>query len=341
MPDSVVVEQASGSTAARYVASLIEKGEVLADLTAGLGVNTFFFSRRAKLVYSIEKDKNRAKALQHNLKIAGVENVKVAEGDCIEWLKDNPQIEFDTVYVDPSRRSTSGRRILLLEDCSPDISKVIEQIHGRSKRMLVKASPLLDITSVTKEFPSIKEVYIIEVRREVKELLLDFKLSGDGTGKKLIHCVLLNESTPSHVITFPLKEIEKEIDDKFLKGRSEISEGQYLYEPSPAVMKSGKFNAVLDMYPELKKLGRNTHLFTSGRLVKEFPGRKFQIEGFVSSKDLKKMKGESRSVISRNHPATAAELERRFKFRSSEREYLIACQVGKDKTIMSVIKLDN
>lgn len=338
VPDSSVVEQASGLLAAQYVASLISPGEKVADLTAGLGINTLCFSRRAEHVYAIEIDEKRALALKQNLRNLKVENVSVVNSDCTEWLE-NTNLLFDTIYIDPARRTASGRRFFKLSDCSPNVLELMPALRNHTARVLIKCSPLLDISAVEKEIPQVSGFHIIEVDREVKELLVDIDFNASAIEAKaspIIDCVILSKNKEQRIIKLSTSNIIPEL----LADLNGIETGGIIYEPAPSIMKAGRFGEIVESYPGLKKLDPNTHLFYHDSLYEEFPGRVFKIISAVSSKDLKKMKGAHFNVISRNHPAAAQELQDRFKLLPSDSEFLIATRCAGKKIIFQATKLD-
>lgn len=337
VPDSEVVEQASSTLTAEYVAALIDEGAVVADLTAGLGVNTYHFSKRAKKVFAVEIDSKRAEALNTNLREAGIENVELANENCIEWLE-KTGMEFDVVFADPARR-TSGKRIVRLEECSPDISKILPILKG-GPRVLVKASPLLDISLVFKQYPSLSGVHIVEVGNEVKELILDINLTADNKpSAQFIRCCRLSPDGENGIYEFNWLGDNRLVTVEYLAENSKLNEGDYIYEPSPAMMKAGCWGALMNQFPGMKKFSKDTHLFSSGERYENFPGRVFRLEKFLHSNDLKGMKGAEMNVISRNHPAKAAEIERRYRFIPSGNDYVIACRLAKTPVMVKGIKV--
>lgn len=341
VPDSVVVEQASSYMTASYMASLLPPGKIIADLTAGLGVNTVLFSMFSERVYAIEIDSRRAEALEINLRLAGISNVEVIGTDCVEWLN-NFSIDFDYGFVDPSRRDMT-KRVVSLRQCSPDIFDILDVLRKRESskrplRLFVKTSPLLDITSVVENLPELREIHIVEANREVKELLLvlDTMNLSDIDRVPEIICVRIANGILIDSERFNYSEYGNCSYLDFLSCANDIVPDAFLYEPSPAYMKSRMFGSLVEKFPSLKKLSQDTHLFFSTIKYENFPGRIFQIEGTAGSSELKKLRGTSFNVISRNHPAKASELERKFRLKPSERDFLIACRVGKDKCIIKV-----
>ena len=340
VPDWEILEQASGAPAAEFVASLIPKGVEIADLTAGLGVDSFYFSRRASRVISIERNQKRAEALSENLKLAGVKNVEVVEADCIEWLT-NVSVLPPYIYADPARRDMTGRRFLLTEEYSPDISSILPLIKDKVEVFIVKVSPLLDLTSLVRKFPEITGFKIVEVKREVKELLLifDFTSCGIKNEKEIgIECIGIDKGGAKLIYECSLNDDSSE-PLKLITGKSEVRDG-FIYEPAPSIMKSGIFGPLVRKFPSLRKLSSNTNLFYSEERFTDFPGRRFKILEQIGSSGLKRLTGSRLNVISRNHPASASELEKRYRLKASERDFVIACTAGKDKIILKAEKLE-
>lgn len=339
IPDLTVVEQASGEVTAEYVSSLIESENRLADITAGLGINTYFFALKAKTVVAVEKESSRAEILKHNLKILGVKNVVVVNSDCVDWLR-NCDFELDCIYADPSRRDSHNRRVKDLSDYSPDLHEVVTLANGRCKRILVKVSPMLDIHKLYQEFPQIKAFHLLEVHKEVKEIILDLELDMMGCSSKnvippLLYVAILTQGKAPIVYKFSISDklLDKELF--YLKGKESILSGQYLYEPSAALMKASMFGALSKRFDGLKKLAHDTHFFISDNFYPSFPGKIFEVKEILNSARLKRLRGSNANVISRNHPSKANELQAKFKLKPSDTDYIIACKAGKDKVILS------
>ena len=345
IPDSIVAEQSSSDLTARFAASLVPQGGTVADLTAGLGVNSWWLAQRSKTVYAVEREPSRAEALRFNFELTGVRNIEVICDDCIHWLETSTD-RFDTTFVDPSRRDEKGRRLVSLKECSPNVTELLQLLKGRTNRLIVKASPLLDITSVLREVPGVEGIYIVEVKREVRELLIVVDTSGSPSSattskegetedRSFVRYVNLPPDGEPFILELPVSEgfhfPPVEMQD--------VRPGGYLYEPAPGVMKSGRFEVLHNKWPDLRKLDPNSHLFYSESLHTDFPGRAFSIKREVSSSDLKKLKGSAFNVISRNHPAKAPEIENRFKFKGSECNFIIATKILGKKYIFSAKKV--
>ena len=340
VPDGLVIEQASSSATAHFVASLITEGKTVADLTAGLGINTFFLCRKAHLVYAVERDLERAKALEINLRYLEIHNAIVICDDALEWIKSEKK-HLDIVFIDPSRRNETGKKFFRLTDCSPNLDELLPFLRTKCSRLLVKCSPLLDLKEAIRLYPEITHIYIVEYKRDVREILLDmtFDIPKADPLLPLISCVILMAGEMVEMSTFSIDDWDLNHTLPYLIGQEELKQNGYIYEPSPVFMKSGFFGGMIKEYPDMCKLDPNTHLFYSAIYHPGFPGRIFRIENFFSSRDLKKSKGSRYNVISRNHPATPGELVSRFKFKPSEIKFLIACSIGKDKVILETSKV--
>lgn len=335
-PDSSVVEQASGWQTASYVAYLIPEDAIVVDLTAGAGINSLYFSRKARKVIAVEIDPSRADSLRENVRLLGIDNLEVLTGSCLEIL---PKIKdsLDLAYIDPARRDGTGRRSFFLEDYSPRLDEVIPLLEGKVEKILIKLSPMLDLTSVKKAIPSVSVFHILESHREVKELIAEIGNSAENldSDKVKIKCIILDDKDEASIY-----DVTETTDSpiKYIEDQSKFKSGGYVYEPSPAIMKAGRFGFISRKFPSLYKLSDNTHLFYGEDYIPSFPGRIFKILKEITARDLKIMKGEAWNVISRNHPASAPELASRYKFKSSETNFIIAARTTKDKVIMACEK---
>ena len=184
-PPKVSIEQTSSETAAKYKASLVS-GKRLLDLTGGFGVDSFYFSSSFKTVVHCEIDTNLSKIASHNFKQLNKTNITCLDENGIEYIK-KPSDLFDVIYVDPSRRSDSKGKVFLLKDCEPNIPKYIDLLFNKTKTILIKNSPILDITSASKELKYVKEIHIIAINNDVKELL--YFLEKDFNGKITINTI--------------------------------------------------------------------------------------------------------------------------------------------------------
>jgi len=308
-PPKVSIEQTSSETAANYKASLVS-GKRLLDLTGGFGVDSFYFSSSFNTVDHCEIDANLSKIAAHNFKQLNKTNITCLAENGIEYLK-KASNSFDVIYVDPSRRSDSKGKVFLLKDCEPNIPKYIDLLLNKTKTILIKNSPILDITSAIKELKFVKEIHIVAIRNDVKELLYILEKEYNGEIK-------------INTINFSKKNTQK---FNFLLNKKTISNYQepldYLYEPNAAILKSGGFHEItaqLDVY----KIHQHSHLYTSKKNIK-FPGRGFKIIAVLpydKKKIVKLLPNKKANITTRNFHKSVAQIRKELKIKDGGDDYL-------------------
>ena len=301
-PNKLHIEQTSSEITARYKASLVD-GKTLADLTGGFGVDAYFFSQKMTRVYHCEWDDELCQIVSHNSSKMNVDNMETRCIDGIEFLK-NTNLKFDWIYVDPSRRDISKNKVYKLEDCTPNISLHIDLIFLRTDQLLIKTSPLLDITAGLLELQQVHEIHVVAVNNEVKELLWILKNAPAPNDLPIKTINLTNKG--DEVFSFYWQK-EKYAISNFSKPL------RYLYEPNAALLKSGGFK-ILGYTLGLKKLHEHSHLYTSETLV-EFPGRTFEILQTIpyNKKNMKAFKNKKANITTRNFQETVAQLRKQYK----------------------------
>lgn len=308
-PDKLNIEQTSSEITAKYKASLIS-GDLLLDITGGFGVDDVAFAERFKSVIHCEINTELSEIVAYNFKKLKVENVETVAVDGLQYLlKSNHK--FDWIYSDPSRRNDLKERVFLLKDCLPDIPENLDFLFGYTNRILIKVSPVLDISSSISELKFVSDVHVVAVENEVKELLFILKKNYNGkisikaiNIKKDKFEVFTSESVCLTEPTFSLPE-------------------SYLYEPNAAILKAGLFNEVSVEF-KIHKLHRNSHLYTSNKLI-NFPGRRFRILQ-ISAYDKKKLKKmiptKKANITTRNFPETVAQIRKKIGFKEGGDLYL-------------------
>lgn len=311
-PPKINLEQTSGEEAAAYKSALVS-GKALADLTGGLGVDSYYFSKKIDEITYCEINASLAKIAVHNFQQLGAENIKVHTEDGIEFLK-NTTVHYDHIFMDPSRRTMAKAKVFLLKDCVPNVPENLEFLLTKAERIMVKTSPLLDIQAALEELRAVCEIHIIAVKNEVKELLF----------------VLKNGSLPSEIKLYTANITSSQIEKTATSYQEALQEEvsysdplNYLYEPNAALMKSGLFNWVGNFY-KLNKLHPNTQLYTSESYV-DFPGRRFKIDAKISysKKNINNLyKGTKANITTRNFKETVTQLRKKFKISDGGSRYL-------------------
>ena len=323
-PPSISIEQASSEKTALYKSQLIKKGESLIDLTGGFGVDLFYFAKKAKMAVHCEINSELSNIVKHNTEQLGVENMQFHTGNGINFLLNVDDSYYDTVFIDPSRR-VNTRKVFKLDDCEPNIIEWQEKIFEKTNRIIVKTSPLLDISLSISQLKNVKEVHVISIKNECKELL--FVLEKGYVGETQIHAVLLNDRETK----FSFVESEEK--------NAPLVIGEplgFLYDPDSALLKAGCFKLIAPNF-QLKKLHLNTHLYSSLNKNQNFPGRVFKIVEVVDYRDFKKTKKEfSANVISKNFPLNVEALRKKHRIGESKNAFMFFCKIS-DETLKVIL----
>ena len=337
-PRHLSMEQCSSEITSRYKASLVN-GENFADLTAGFGVDCSFLARGFKRADYVERQKELCEIARNNFDTLGLNHIRVHNTDGIEYLKEMQPV--DCIFIDPARRDGNGDKTVAISDCEPDICALEELLVSKGKTMMVKLSPMLDILSAIRDLKHTKEIHIISVNNECKELLvlLDKSVINDNAKHNHIplYCCQLRNNQEAEIFRFCYAE-EKSADCTYTNTLA-----NYLYEPDAALLKAGAYR-LLSSRLNTMQLSANSHLYTSPDLV-NFPGRRFKVEGFSSfgKKEIKTLLKDvaQANITVRNFPATVAEIRKRLKLKDGGNIYLFITTLNNgDKVVIKCTKVN-
>lgn len=325
-PSKVSVEQTSSEPTAKYKSELIS-GEKLIDLSGGFGVDDFYFAKHFKEVTHCEIDADLSEIVQHNFEQLGVSNIECISGDSEVTLV-NLNKSFDWLYIDPSRRNETKGKVFMLKDCLPNVPEQLDFYFRFSSNIMIKTSPILDITAGLSELRNVKAIHIVALENEVKELL--WLIEKDWIGNPIIAAVNL---TKDKTVTFAFEWNSVAV--------AEYSEPKtYLYEPNAALMKSGGFDWISAQY-KLKKLHPHSHLYTSDNLI-EFPGRVFTIDQVVpyNKAAMKPLVNQKANITVRNFLDTVENLRKKWKIKDGGNCYsFFTTDVNNHKIVLLCNKL--
>jgi hypothetical protein len=309
-PKKINLEQTSSEATAIYKSNILS-GTSMIDLSGGFGIDSTYFSTSFKQVHHCEINEQLSDIVQHNAKILQTKNLTTHKGNSLDILRKLDR-NFDCIYIDPSRRNDKKGKVFLLKDCLPNLPENIDFLFKYSNKILVKNSPILDITSTINELNFVKEIHIVALQNEVKELI--FLLEKKYTGDIEIKTVNLLKTT-TQTFNFQYGSL-KEASYNFPK--------RYLYEPNAAILKSGAFQEVSFKY-KLDKLHLHTHLYTSDKLSEKFPGRIFKIEAILNY-DQKKLAAylpeKKANITVRNFPDSVSNIRKKTKIKDGGNHYL-------------------
>ena len=382
-PPHISMEQCSSESTALYKAELAARLLALpvsssfseeigfVDLTGGFGVDFSYIAARlgVKSMY-VERQAYLCEAAKENFGRLGLKNAIVKNGDGIEVLHsfhpkkkdaasaadslgityDQPRSLLKTnlglkiIFIDPARRDDAGNKVVSLKDCTPDVTVLQEEMLSKADYVIIKLSPMLDWHRAISELSHVREVHIISVNNECKELLLVLSArnmgdmeasSADGevkhAGNLRIYCV--NDAQ-----SFVCDELDMESSPVRI-APPVLEEMQYLYEPNASLMKAGCFGALSDRY-DARMLSKNSHLFVSQAPIEAFPGRSFRIIAISSfnKKELKRhLSGITKAnIATRNFPLSVAELRKRLKLKDGGETYIFATTLSDESHILVI-----
>lgn len=306
LPSRLSVEQSTSARIALFHASLVPEASSVLDMTAGLGMDAVMMVRKGCDVMAVELNPCHAAALRHNL--VAYDNVKVVEGDSVAWLEDCDR-RFDVIFIDPARRGAGDSRVYNIRDCQPDLVEIMPMLRKHTGRVVAKLSPMLDVTQTLRDLKDVRTLYIVGDNTECKELLADIQF--DMTDRDVEICVVGKSE-----FRFTLAE-EQAAATRF----GVPVTGDYIYEPSPAMMKAGAFRLLSQRY-DVAALSVNTHVYFSVVLHPDFPGRVYRADAVLpySSSVIKRFAAnypDVNEVAVRNFDMTAEALRTKIKVRKT------------------------
>lgn len=345
-PPKLSLEQSSSELTAQYKAQLIKEfmgNETFThiDLTGGMGIDCYFIAQNANASHYVEQNPDLCHIAQHNFTHLN-HNITVHNTTAEEFLKqstDNGQQNSPLlIYLDPARRGNHGEKLVSISDCQPDVVELLPQMFQITDKVVIKLSPMLDITRAINELTHIEHLYVISVGNECKELLLF--INRKYNGETQIHAINLKSTVNSQQTT-----------DRLLTGTLSHEAaltltyarevGRYLYEPYTAHLKSGLYKTIAEAY-EVEKLHQHSHLYTSMELNSEFPGRRFEVEQVIpfdkkSAKSLFKSLKQA-NLTTRNFPLAVSELRTQYKIKEGGATYIFATTLHDDSKVLIVCK---
>jgi len=340
-PKHLSMEQCSSEATAIYKASLVE-GETFADLTGGFGIDCSFLSRRFKQADYVERQVELCELARHNFPLLGLD-IEVHNEDGVEYLKRMQPV--DCLYLDPARRDGHGGKTVAISDCEPDVSALEDLLVEKAKKVMVKLSPMLDLSLALKTLKTVSEVHIVSVNNECKELLLIMQKSPISSRVKVFCKQIVNTSSCTSVYSCvqPVYSCVQSsyvftLEDERVSECPLTSEvGEFLYEPNASILKAGAYRSLTQSYP-VKKLHTSSHLYTSDEWVKDFPGRCFRVEAISSfgKKELKTfLQGiEKANLTIRNFPSSVADFRKRLKLKEGGEDYVFATTLADESKVL-------
>lgn len=369
-PPRLSMEQCSSEATARYKAAVLAEyddrmsehnGRTFVDLTGGFGVDCSYLARGFDKAFYVERNPELCALARHNFNVLGLSHITVCNEEAEAFLEQMPVA--DCVFLDPARRDEHGGKTVAIPDCTPDVKALRPLLLQKARRIMVKLSPMLDISLALRDLPEVRDVHVVAVKNECKELLLVINTSlydsdennevKQQTGDVTYHTIniigetsLCSTGEAGHfrdenssflsrkAQVFSFTAVEEEQRSELPSG---AAVGAYLYEPNAALMKAGAFR-VLGRRMDIRQLHRNSHLYTADRLINDFPGRIFCVERTIgfSKKELSTLAAdlEQANLTVRNFPTSVAELRKRLKIKEGGDTYLFATTLADNRRVI-------
>ena len=326
-----------------------------ADLTGGFGVDFSYIAERlgVRAMY-VERQEHLCEKAKENFLRLGLANAEVKNGDGIEVLHTLEHLSL--IFIDPARRDDAGNKVVSLKDCTPDVTVLQEEMLSKADYVVIKLSPMLDWHRAISELSHVREVHIVSVNNECKELLLVLSarnmgmnmVSGTDLGAKYdenlrIFCINDSQSFVCDETEMASSDVKIASPDKIVSSdritSPALDEMPYLYEPNASLMKAGCFGVLSERY-DAKMLSKNSHLFVSEDPVEAFPGRAFRIIA-VSSFNKKELKRQlsgitKANIATRNFPLSVAELRKRLKLKDGGETYIFATTLSDESHVLVI-----
>lgn len=388
-PPHISMEQCSSEVTAMYKAELAARlvknnqqnarighslGKInFLDMTGGFGVDFSYIAAQlgVQSMY-VERQAHLCEAAKENFDRLGLKNITVLHGDGVEILH-RLEKPLQLIFIDPARRDDAGNKVVSLQDCTPDVTLLQDEMLEKSDFVIIKLSPMLDWHRAVNELKQVREVHIVSTGNECKELLLVLSSSlgdkaksstevdeahvsetDDETSHLKVYCINDNQvmsydETDKSVVNIASgKECGIVRLEKCSSEENELSQDSskplYLYEPNASLMKAGCFGAISSRYG-VKMLEKNSHLFISDKPVHDFPGRAFRIKA-VSSFNKKELKRQlsgvtKANIVTRNFPLSVAELRKRFKLKDGGDTYIFATTLSDESHVLFICEKDS
>lgn len=354
-PKHLSLEQCSSEITARYKAKILQnfldklqsnhpsesqlyypQADSFADLTGGFGIDCSFLAAGFKSAIYVERQEELCEIAAHNFPVLGLNHISVRNEDGVDYLTTMSPV--DCIFLDPARRNEHGGKTVAISDCEPNVAELEDLLLSKANCVMIKLSPMLDLSLALKELRHTQEAHIISVNNECKELLLLLEKAIQGKAEEKI------KEIPIHCINLSTKGAQEEQQFSFTREQEQRSTctytatlNTYLYEPNSSLLKAGAFRSIAAAF-SLQKLHPNSHLYTSDALVEHFPGRIFRIvsQFSLNKKEIKEGLSDLKkaNITVRNFPATVAELRKRTKLAEGGDTYLFASTLNNEQKLL-------
>lgn len=337
-PKRLSMEQCSSEETARLKKRIAGDFRTGADLTGGFGIDTFYLSQGAEEWHYVEMQEELCLTAEHNFSLTD-RRISVHHTTAERFLAEMPPV--DLCFLDPARRNEHGGKVFRLEDCTPDLTQLYPMLMQKANCLMLKLSPMLDLQQALRHLPDAKEVYIVALRGEVKELLIVCKKEEAVDPVRITAVNLLSareQSASTREEVFCFTEQEENAAEAALLPSADSLSG-YLYEPNAAILKAGAFRLISKRFA-LRKLATNTHLYQGDQLIEDFPGRTFRIKQLIGKAEQKALGGQKANILTRNHPLRPEEIRKKLRLQDGGEQFVIGARIGEKAVLILAERIE-
>ena len=308
----------------------------MADITGGMGVDCFFISRSGSKVYYNEMSAELCDCARANFKALGRPEIEISCSTAEDYIVSLTPDSLDLIYLDPARRGDAGRKLLSISDCQPDTVALQDDLLHIAPKVMVKLSPMLDISRALTELRHVSRVMVIGLEGECKEITL--LMQRDFDAEPTITAVDINSNGTPEMAVSSAKSNENALPLP-ITDPQQLQPGTYISEPSAPYMKSALFRTIAAR-TNTSLLHPDTHLFWSKEKPENFPGRTFMVKGIIpfDKRSLSALVKTQANLSVRNFPESAPALQQRLKLRDGGPRYLIATTLSDSRRILLDLK---
>lgn len=337
-PSVLSAEQSTSDFLAEYHASALCKCHEMKvlDMTCGLGIDAFHIAKQAKSVTAIEITPHTCICAKHNAAELGLHNFTAICGDSSEVINTFHDDEFDCIFIDPARRGEHGQRLFSLNDCKPNVTTLLPRMLRIAPRVVIKASPMLDITHTINELKNVSHIYVIGNKQECKELVVICEREKSNTPITINAVTIDNDGSIASEFCF---SIEDEASSSAIY--TEPISGDFIHIPYPASIKTGAFRILSSRF-NTAACAPNSHLFISKNQLPDFPGLSLEIIDVFpfNKKGIKALVSQYKTlnITTRNFPLSPDNLAKKLKIKQGGDMRLFATRTANDSLIMILTK---
>jgi hypothetical protein len=327
-PPAINLQQSSSQLTAEDKTELI-LGNTVVDLTGGFGVDTITFAKAGFSVTHVEPNAELQQLCAYNASILVPDNpINFVNLTAEEFLTNNPNLSVDTIYLDPSRRSANQEKVIRLEEYEPNLVSLYPTLFSACKRIIVKVSPMLDLSYVRSLFDTLTSIRVTAVKNECKEVLLVLDNKKNEVG---IALQTRNYESSGVIQEFSIGWVESKMNSN--SGViDDVESYSYLFDVNNAIHKAQLYSEIESAF-NIRRIAAQTHVFFGKAPIEHFPGRSYRIKQLLPYKK-STLLGNEYNIVPRNFPDSEENIRKKLNIKKNGILYLYAVSDSLKKPVL-------